>query len=341
MTPATKKPVPPQAAKTAPVQAEPLPDENPMLVWLHQNRLFLVLIVVALLLGALLKEWIPNRVRAARLASWDHYRTMGLNSLSAFEAKNLPATLDDLRDDDRIFPWVVLNATQIAFQAGDREALTILQGELEKLAERKDLADARLPENGQGVPILQEVLDKVKAELAGPASRFADPPPSGKKVKIALKSSSGETYELTFGLYPEAAPQACARFLKAVEAGTLVGQEAGLAGLYRLKFGGMAGKTEDGQEPPPLPLEKKWGYFHEAGVLATLEKPATTDGEQEPDGFALVRQEAFGWDGRTSVFGKLVDGQVALDEIQQLPSDPNNPTRLAQKLTISAAEILP
>ncbi|MFQ5749469.1 MAG: peptidylprolyl isomerase [Planctomycetota bacterium] len=320
------------------MSADPLPDENPMLVWLHQNRLFLVLIVVALLLGALLKEWIPNRQRAARLASWDHYRNMGLNSLSAFQGKNLPGTLDDLREDARIYPWVVLNATQIAFQAGDREALTLLKGELGKLVEGQELADARLPENGQGVSILQEVLDKVDAELAAQGTRFADPPPQGKKIKIILKSDGGETYELTFGLYSEAAPTACARFLKAIEAGTLIGKEAGLAGLYRLKFDGMDAGEE---EPGPLPLEKKWGFFHEAGVLATLEKPGTAEGEQEADEFALVRQEAYGWDGRTTVFGKLVDGQVAMDEIQQLPSDPNNPTRLAQKLTISAAEILP
>jgi len=239
MTPATKKSAAPRPAKGVRPEVEPLPDENPMLVWLHQNRLFLVLIVVALLLGALLKEWIPNRVRAARLASWDHYRTMGLNSLAAFQGKNLPATLNDLRDDSRIFPWVVLNATQIAFQSGDREALTILQGELTKLAKETNLSDARLPEDGQVKPILEEVLDKVNAELGDQGARFADPPPEGKKVKIVLTSSGGQTYELTFGLYPGAAPLACARFLEAVKAGTLVGQEAALAGLYRLKFGGM------------------------------------------------------------------------------------------------------
>ena len=67
----------------------------------------------------------------------------------------------------------------------------------------------------------------------------------------------------------------------------------------------------------PLPLERAFGCFHSAGTLGTAVEPGAARNNQKGGELLIHLEDAFSYDGRTSVLGKITD-KGALDSLKQL-----------------------
>ena len=334
MSASTKTPPPP---RSEPGSHNPrFESHDPVTGWLRENRGFLVLLILAVVGGGLLQYYLPKLRTEGRAESWDLYGTATQSFFGELTPETLQSSLDQARDDDRVFPWVVLRASQAALASGDPEVLAILRPELSALEESGSLAGIMVatPEGPQ------EIVPYVRERVSQPATATADldfslPEPDGASIKLILTNAETDTYEIVVGLYANAAPETTARFLEAAEEGRLT-QAAGSRGVgSTLRFTGLRPEGVDPEEDE-LPLEVAWGYFHAAGVLTTARKPGAGSG-QDGDAFEILLDEAFHLDGSSTVFGKILEGAEALEELRTTPNS-EDPVR---DLKISTAEVLP
>lgn len=329
-----------QAASSGPPGVTPRQlEDNTLAQWLSDNKLFLGLLGAAIVVFGVLQVYLPKRAKASQEESWATlYDTVQRQSAVNLSPEKLPATLASLEDDQRIFPFAVLTATADALTDGDRESLATLKPQLEKLLGEEQAEFLRVHDGQQSEAEARYLLSKVEAELNGPAPMtFENPEPTGPRVKLTVKVGELDSYELTYGLYTDAAPEASARFLAAVEGGMLDGQEGKFAGVYNMRFDGLAADAESAE---PLPLEKEYGYFHLEGVLSTIQRSAgAMTGEQEGHQFALFLREATYFDGRSTVFAKLIGSEEALAALQALQPSPTDPSQPSQPVQIVSAEL--
>lgn len=326
-----------QAAGRAADLAHPdLPGEKTIAGWLRRNATFLLLLVAALGAGLLVSQLRTAYQQSRDRKAWELYGSL-TSAPGAFEAAHVQETLDKARANPRVRGWILLAAAEDACRRADRQALALLRPELDLAVAEKWLAGLTLAVAGERQEILDHVRTVVEAELGG-ASRvpdFALPEPTGRKVRLAMAMNDGPPCDLVVGLYEEEAPEACRRFLDAVAASSLSKVEWSGFGL---RFRGL---EQGGTSASPLPLESRWGLFRRQGVLATFPAPGSTSGQQNGDEVYLLTRDDPAQDGRTTVFGKVVEGGDCLQAIVGVLPSPQNPTRSVPAFTLASAEILP
>lgn len=285
---------------------------NPLLELLRQNASTLLAMAGILLLGALVFHFRPQMAAASRARSWRTFDEITQSPDTHLAGAGLAATLERVRDDERIYGWVVLRALNEAFRRGDRVALGTLRVELDRLAQDETWASLHLVLDGERRPVAAYLRDRVDAELSGGGTipELSSLPPEGKRVELELSVGGTDTYKFVLGLYEGAAPEACRRFLAAIEAGSL--GKAEWAGAASLRLRGLGGGAE---APEALPLERRWGCFHEAGVLATSVKLGAGEGLQDGDQLSFLLEDQLYLDGQTTVFAKVVEGESQLAQL--------------------------
>lgn len=326
---------------------DPNPTPNPLMDWVLANKVTLAVFLTAVAVIAVMQDQLPKRAEANRRQSWELHGQAIKSLETGISASRIPSILELTREDDRVHPWVVARMVQMAFFQGDRESLQALQPEVDRLVSEGSLSGVRVAKDGQAVDILVFLKDQMNAELSQPEIKFSNPEPTGQKVKLTLAADAENSYEITLGLYPDAAPETCKAFLEAVSEGRLVDQEIEFQGEALLRATGMAKEDQDQEsdedseeEPNSLPLEVKWGYFHYQGALTTQTLIGAESGGQDPDVFSIQLQDQNYSDGNSTVFGKVVEGMEELESLRALIANREEGSEeTAPK--ISAAEILP
>jgi len=264
--------------------------------WFNKNRMTLVVFAAVILGLGLYNRFVPQMQRDARMASWEALMELRSSGLTAFEADQLPETLSRAKLDTTTFPWLAAMAAHSALQTQDTDAYAILLPELNALSE----SHAGISVNGEN---LFALLSSRMGDSAPNAA--ANATPSGTKIGITLTDSAGDTYALSYGLYEAVAPAACAQLLGAIETGALMDRELSPAGANTFKAGGLGEADAE-----PLPLERQFGWFHEVGTLATTPDFKAGGGMQSGSEFLLLFENAYHQDGRSSVFGKLLNSDI-------------------------------
>lgn len=324
-------------AKTPPARQGPgahLPQfesENPAVTWARENRKSLITILAALTLGLSLNYYLPRHRVGSLAGSWSLYDEIVADPAN-FDGERVEQTLARARTDSRVYPWILHQMVAAALQRQDRPVLQRLRGELEAVASDKRFAGLRIVGDVGPEPFFQHSLALVDQVLSPSEVReFINPTPPGATVRFTLQGPEEEAFTFEAGLYPDAAPAACAWFLEMVKSGKLAdltGQRFGVAGI---KFDGVA---EEGTEPH-LAVERKWGFFHKAGCLGLI---LATDGSglMDPGAFQLTLQDASQMDGRATMFGMLTSGQDRLERLASLVSVPEG----APEFRLLSAEIV-
>lgn len=351
----------PTSGQTKP-GAPPSPDfssNNVVLDWIRSNTLFLGLLAAAVVVIFVVRTWLPRLAEKQRIQSWELHQEAMMALASPLEWNNVQAALEKTRDDDRVHPFFVAHIVQQAFQTGNRDILEGIQGEVQELASDGALEGYSLYKDGQVVDLMPYLNEKLKEELDGESDiSFSNPEPKGNRVKFSISVSEEESYDIVFGLYSDIAPESTQTLLTAVEEGYFVGQEVTFQGQVLLRMTGMA-KPEDSEEesgseeespkdpegpteedePSGLPLEAQWGYFHFEGALCTMTLPGAQGGVQDPNVLTVLLQDSLGYDGSTTVLGKIVEGAENMEILQDYAPTVGSETE-ATKLTIKAVELL-
>lgn len=324
-------------AKTPPARQGPgahLPQfesENPAVAWARENRKSLITILAALTLGLSLNYYLPRHRVSSLAGSWSLYDEIVADPAN-FEPERVEQTLARARTDSRVYPWILHQMVATALQRQDRTVLQRLRGELEAVALDQDYAGLRIVGDDGPAPFFQHSLGLVDEVLRpGEVPEFTNPAPTGEKVRFTLAGPAEESFVFEAGLYPDAAPEACAWFLAKVRSGAfadLAGQPFGVTGI---KFAGLAAEGEE----PRLAVERKWGFFHKLGCLGLIQ---ATDGsgKMDPDAFQITVQDAAQLDGRATMFGMLTSGQDQLERLATLISVPEG----APEFRLVSAEIV-
>lgn len=303
----------------------PAEHHEPNLVrdWLVENRVFLVVLVLAFLLIAFLQQYLPERAARAQQEAWNQFDNL-IGELSRPLAKeDIAALLAEAEGYPDMYPWVLLRASQEALRRDDHAALAVVQPALASMvAARPDLAAWTLRVAGEERPLFSDVaLASLQSEEAWRKDNAAlfrnpSPQPDSPRVELQLRGPDGEEHVLAVALYPEVAPRAVEQFLAWCESGDLSALAAARVVGPRLVF-----------EPTELadatqPLERSWGYFHLVGALSTELAPAATDRSQRADTFTICLKSQPQLDGGRSVFGQIVGADAILDDLSQLATDP-------------------
>ncbi|HEX9795160.1 MAG TPA: peptidylprolyl isomerase [Planctomycetota bacterium] len=335
-------------AKTTPAPVgAPVPmgksTESPIMDLFHRHWPALTVLVVGIVGISIFQQVLPRMRADSQEASWELHREL-TTSPGAFDAESVDDTLRQAREDDRIYKWVVLSGVQFSLRQGDKEALVKLRPAFQELADKG--AFAGFGSFGEGGGDLANLInERIASELSGSTELpvFANPEPTGARIKISLTIGEGEVYAFVVGLYDDVAPEACGNFLAAVQALRLAEIAATPQGFHAAKFAGLAAipaEGEDPVEPTGLPLERSWGHFNYMGALTTAPKPLTGAGAQDENSFLLTFADNLALDGTVTVFGKVVEGAEILADLAALGRDPNLPAQFASSVQIVGAEIL-
>ncbi len=300
-------------------------EDTPLFDWLKKNRLFLLTLVV-LVVGLQGYQYFAPTLKFAKQAkAWGLFANITSELAADFETK-LGPDLAQAEEEPIIYPWVLFAAANTAILRGDADAVQIVQPKLEAYAASKE-ADAwkTLSESGEVTTIAELLLKRMEEFNARDQKSWTNPEPQGSKVKVVLNDASDGVYEITIGLYEDQAPNACATFLAAVEAGRLNDLEVtpSPAGLNWSGFGS--------EEDQPLTVERHFGLFHLAGALSTTPLPGEP-GKQMVGALNLLLADNMAMDGATTVFGQVVEGLEALQGLLDGGGEP--------KLRIAEASIL-
>ncbi len=309
--------------------------------WLRENRNFLLFLVLVILVVGLASDFVPGFLAARKAESWTRFEEARNRALGG-TLEDVRAALEILEDDPELQPWLAANAAQRALLQQDREVLEALLPVLEDPDAREAVAAFPVGESQEN--LLEVLADRARQILSEPSEdeRFRNPEPAGPRAKITVTVEGEGSYDIIVGLYPDAAPETVERFLAAVEAGTLTAGEAQLSSFQGLSFEGLAAGAED---PEPIPLERRWGYFHRAGTLSTRQNPTADHGGQFPDTVLLHFDPMPHLDGLSNVFGQVVEGEEHLATLKDLagslqPTDPDDPSS-KPAVRVESVEILP
>ncbi|MCP4091958.1 MAG: peptidylprolyl isomerase [Planctomycetes bacterium] len=270
-------------------------EDTPLFDWLKKNRIFLLVLLVGIIGIAAYERFGPALRDKAQIESWTLFQTV-TSGLDLDE--NLASSLNLARENGRIYPWVVFGATKAALLQRNAAALETLKPELTTLASDGDAWQVSSPSGA--VSIASFLLERVNELETGGSKEFANPAPTGASVRLVVTDSLETTYGLTIGTFEDAAPASTELFLSAVEAGTFNGVTIETFGGRTLKVPGL--DAESG-----APLEREFGYFHLAGSVGMIQKPASP-GEHEADGIQIMLEDNTFADGTSTVFGDITEG---------------------------------
>jgi hypothetical protein len=277
--------------------------DTPLYAWLRGNAWFL-LAGVAIVGGVvtyrnLSAQWGVE----AREKSWNEFRLLAAGDPTG---PDLSTRLQQAKADQRIYPWVVLEATRQAVQDGDKGALEVLRPELSSLA-----ADERIrvatPAGGMGMAAF--LLKQLDSRSATPLPQeFNSAEPAGRKIEIVVSLGEEKTYAVTVGLYEAQSPAGTAALMEWIAAGRLAGQTARKIGSTGLTMNMVKLEQAEGADAPPtLYVERAHGIFHEEGMLSMLQLPGQF-GAQDSGAIQLLLTDMFQLDGQATVLGKATEG---------------------------------
>ena len=291
--------------------------DTPLYAWLRANVWYLLGGLVLLLAILLYRENAPKWKHADFAASWDQHRALigdpaGLDTLAT--------QLADAKKDERIHQWVVYNAARTAAESSDAAALALLKPELEALAQSSDVMIA----GPSGSERLAAVLLRSLYQESGTLPKDpAAPEPDGARIAITLSQGETTTYEIVVGLYEATAPNGTAALKQWVTEGRFTDRTAKPTGSMSLNLSlapaeaaedaGADGETEATPSGPKLMVERKHGYYHSEGTLATGILPGKP-GEQDVNNLQFALVNSYQMDGQTTVLGKVVEGWQALKD---------------------------
>ncbi len=289
---------------------------NTSISWMEKNRNFLFLLLAVLLGGGLVNYWIPYQKMQSQKASWEIYTQAVQDARAAETASDYSAILQAAQDDSRVFPWVVVLLANQAASQGHSEALFLLQGELSYA----HLAGIRIQADGAPTDLLQAVKGIVSSELQAADITPAVDPATEATLTIALTDDAERVYSLSFAVY-SSAPKAMAAIAEA--SGAWAGGTVKPMGQQGIELSLPAGAATS-----TVSLERALGAFHSAGALCLKPAPTSTTGEQDAGVLAILTQDSYTLDGRSTVLGTLNAGQEDLEALAALEPDPENPGQL-------------
>lgn len=288
-------------------------EDTPFFDWLKKNRFFLLGLTILVVGIQGYQYFAPGMKYAKQAEAWDLFDAL-VQDLSMDFDNNLSQSLAQAEEYPSIYPWIVFAATNTALTTSNETALATLRPKLESLSQDDDASHWRsLSASGEVTPIAAVMLKHVEESQAAGAMVWENPAPDGSSVKMSINSSLGNTYEITIGLFEDAAPETCNAFLTAVDSGVLVGLDVSHFG-NTISFRDYDSENEEG-----LPVERRHGLFHLAGTLSTTTK-AGEPGVQMADAVILHLQDSFGSDGITTVFGTVTEGLPELQEAFRTPA---------------------
>ena len=282
--------------------------------WLKKNRWTLIIGVLLIVAVQAYVNFAPKLREQSRATSWDLYNSL-LVETSEQGLEGVGGQLARARQDERVYPWFVFYVANIAMRANDHDALVAVRSELDQLD-----AEITMATDAGPTSVASFLATQIDARLAGGDAEASNPPATQDLVEITLKVGEEATYTLVATVYPEAAPEAAAAFLAAVDGGGFDGKPAQMTGLSHLTVAGLGDPAAD--PLGVLPLERKLGYSHVEGALCTV--PATIVEGAEP-GAQLLRDVQLqlvtnhNQDGRRTVFGQVTEG---LDALLEALTDP-------------------
>ena len=294
--------------------------ESPPSSWIAQKKGFLILVLLVLVGGGVFNYWLPQRDLRARVQSWENFNTTQQELRSAESVTDFHALLQKNRQDSRSFPWTVTLLASHAASTGNTEALEMLHGEIQTLAASKALSGINIQRDGISTPLLEAVESILAGEKDGRSFAPAQSETGSGTIEITLTGLDKTVYKLSFSLYDE--PTAAFSAIRAAKKASLWEQaEVSTLGTQALQLALVGDSLQD-----PIPLERHWGHFHGKGILCL--KSATRVGgsgsEQDPGILMVLNQDAFHFDGRTTVLGVLNAGQADLDSLFALGADPDS-----------------
>jgi cyclophilin family peptidyl-prolyl cis-trans isomerase len=281
-------------------------EDTPIADWLKKNRWILLGGLIVIVAIQSYNRFAPQMAAKKLDRSWSLYNNLMVDS-GPTGLDNLNDRLAQARQDERVYPWFVYQMVGFAMRQNDIEALELLRGELDLLA-----PSARWNTPTETIPLATHMSQQIDARLASGGGEITNPPATGELVDIALTDSNGNSYALVATLYPEAAPQTCAAFLAAVDAGAFTEGELSAVGRQYLTVPGLG--DPDADPAPTLPLERKFAYgAAEGALLSSIVFGLDPENEREPGSqsgvsFQMQLTEAHHLDGRQTVFGQITEG---------------------------------
>jgi hypothetical protein len=284
--------------------------------WMKKNRTFLLLLLTVLLGGGLVNYWIPYQRLQSQKASWEIYTQAQQDVRAAETASDYTAILNAAQDDSRVYPWVVTLLANNAAGQGHSDALALLQGALKT----EQLIGIHIQEDGTSANLLQTVAGVISSELEAKDITPGVDQETSTTVKITLTDDAERVYMISFSVY-STCPRATTALLNA--AGQWAGGAAKTMGAQGVEL-----SLPEGTSAESIPLERSFGAFHSAGALCLKPVPTSTTGEQDAGVLAILTQDSYTLDGRSTVLGMLKTGQEDLDALAALEPDPENPGQL-------------
>lgn len=295
--------------------------------WFRKNKLILLggLLVIVAVQGYF--TFAPRLQQASMEKSWSLYNSLFSEEEAGQDGlQNLNDRLARARQDDRIYPWFVFHMSNVALNANDAEALRVLRGELDQVD-----SDAVWQTPSGEQPLAGYLGTQIDERLASGSQELSNPPATEEIVEISLTDGNANSYTLVATLYPGVAPEACAAFLDAMEAGSLDEGLVSVAGQAYLTVPGMGDPDADPAEV--LPLERAAGYMMLEGALATSPMPSTVEdpepGSQGAASFQIQLAASPFLDGRRTVFGQVIEGMEPLLAAVQAGAAANTPVSLS------------
>lgn len=292
-------------------------EDTPIADWLKKNRWVLLGGLIVIVAIQSYNRFAPQMAAKSLDRSWTLYNNVMVDA-GPTGLDNLTDRLAQARKDDRVYPWFVYQMVGAAMRQNDIESLEVLREEL-KLVDPA----ARWQTSAEAMPLATYLEEQIAARLASGDGEIANPPATEELVDIALTDSAGNSYALVATLYPEAAPETCATFLAAVEAGAFADVELSAVGRQHFTVPGLG--DPDADPAPTLPLERKFAYGAAEGALLSSIllglDPEREPGTQSGVSFQMQLAEAHHLDGRQSVFGQITEGLEPVLEAINAGSD--------------------
>ena len=275
--------------------------------WLKKNRTPLIagLLIVC---GFWFYQSMAPRWKASGMEKdWNLYATLA----GEIDLENMGDTLARARSNDTIYPWFVLQLVALALSENDTAALQELDQEVGRLRDSGAADGLRWSGPDGGEPLVDHMAGLVSTRLAGGTVEIANPT-EGELLEMDVNVGPEATYTLTMALFPDAAPEAVAAFLAALEAGTMNDQMINVVGQSFMRFEGLG--APDDEELENLPLERAEGHYHTEGALTTTPAGGATPREQSAATWEIMMTANYFQDGRRSVFGQVTEGWDELKE---------------------------
>ena len=288
--------------------------EDPLKDWFQANKRFLIALSLGFLAIIGYRQVFPQLKASGVAKSWDLYHTLRSAPPEAFEATGLEETLAQSRGDDRIHPWIALRAASTAAASGDQGAIETAIAELSSIKGLTDKLGVSL--GGENGNLWDNAADALQKEAAAGAVIAQGVQPNGATLALEVQIGEGEdleTLKISFKLFQDEAPAGTEALIRGAGSGRWVGAEVATLGPSALRMV-MPAEPSD---PETLPLERAFGCFHSAGTLGTVVEPGAARNNQKGGELLIHLEDAFSYDGRTSVLGKITD-KAALDNLRQL-----------------------